>query len=384
MAELFLTVSLFALYYIYHGYLLLLRCVLALRPPAPTGPESFVDSELPKLSVLVTAYNEKAVIKDRIANILACSYPSDRLQVVVASDLSSDGMDQVVRLYPDSRVQLFRPSESAGKTDTQNQAVEYLNGDIWVFTDADTRFRPDFLKILAVCFADAEVGGADGHLIFCSQTTGMGQAQSSYWRYELSLRDCESRLGILAVGSGACLGIRAELFQTMPVGIGEDCVLPLQVVNQGYRMVHVPEAVAEDWMESGAKNELRSRIRMTQRNWRGTWTYPQLLNPLRHPGYAWSLWSHKLLRWLSPVFLVFLTLSGLWLTWTRPWGWVSGTLLGAFYFSASMGWFAQRKGWRWPIAGSVFGFVLANIGFLAGVLLACFSPVEITSYRRSR
>ena len=176
-------------------------------------------------------------------------------------------------------------------------------GPVVIFTDAGSRFEPDFIRRIVAVFSDPSVGAADGHLLFTSDNDNqIAQSQGFYWRYELSLREAESRLGILAVASGACLAVRKQVFRRMDLSIGEDCIVPLDVVTQGLRVVHVPEAIAYDAMENDPEREFRTRVRMTLRNWQGTWSRPQLLNPYKYPGYAFALWSHKLFRWLSPFF----------------------------------------------------------------------------------
>jgi len=306
--------SFWGLYYIYDGYLRLLQLVLLFwrrqpgfqLPPIP----------LPAITVLVTVFNEAETISDKIRNILDTDYPADLLEVLVASDGSTDGTDDIVKGFDDGRVSLFRPKNRVGKTDTQNQAMDKVTSEIVVFTDAGTRFHRSFLKNIVKPFNDTRVGGVDGHLIFITtEASGVSKSQGFYWNQELRLRTFESKAGILAVASGACLAIRRKLFRPMRDTYGEDCVLPLDIVSQGYEMVHAPDAIAYDRMEHEPEKEFRTRTRMTLRNWQGTWSYPRLLSPFHHPGYAFSLWSHKLFRWMSPVFLILLTMASIWLSW---------------------------------------------------------------------
>ena len=118
-------------------------------------------------------------------------------------------------------------------------------------------------------------------------------SQGFYWNYEMKVRHLESQLGWLAVVAGASFAVRRELLQTMDPSIGEDCIVPLDVVQQGYLVVHEPLAKAFDEFEEGSGITLRRRIRQTLRNWQGTWSRPALLNPLLHPWYALALWSHS-------------------------------------------------------------------------------------------
>ena len=301
--EILFWVSLFVLYYIYDGYLRLLLLLDRLFA-AREEPSAHSSGELPRITVLLTVYNEEEAVVNRIQNVLACDYPREKLEVLVASDGSTDATDNVVRYFEDASVVLFRPVERRGKSDTQNQAIQMATGDIIVFTDAGTSFDRQFLRNIVKPFGDPAVGGVDGTCLILEKAgSGINESQNYYWRYELRLRELESELGILAVSSGACLTIRKELFRPMEAVYGEDCIVPLDIILQGYKMKHASNAIAYDTWHSESASEFKARVRMTLRNWGGTWSRPVLLNPLQYGGIAFGLWSHKLLRWLSPVFL---------------------------------------------------------------------------------
>jgi len=290
------------LIYIYFGYCAILRLfskrASSADNPTPTTPHA--------ITVLITAHNEAHSIAARIQNVLSCDYDGPPVQILVGSDGSTDGTDEIVNSYKNPNVQLFRPQFRVGKSDTQNQAISHVTGEIVVFTDADTQFSTEFLREIARPFQNHTVGAVDGHLIFLSNGTSeeISRAQGTYWAQELLIRERESALGTLAVVSGACFAVRKSLLKPIPADVGEDCVVPLQVVSQGFLVVHASKAVAFDYAASESRSEFRGRVRTTLRNWQGTFLYVHLLNPFRHTGYALALWSHKILRWLSPVFLV--------------------------------------------------------------------------------
>lgn len=358
-------ISLLLLTYIYQGYYWLLR-LLPVRAPALSKADY-----TPSVTLLLTVHNEAEVIEERLNNLLELDYPAELLQILVASDRSTDETDQLVTAIDDPRVTLFQPEESEGKTDTQNQAVSQASGDILVFTDADTRFDPMFLRALVAPFVDSQIGGATGHLRFHQDAgDGIAENQGFYWNYELKLRARESLMGWLAVGSGACLAIRRQLFLPMQAAYGEDCILPLDVVTAGKRFVFIPDAHAWDRMESTTSGELATRIRMTLRNWQGTWAYPALLNPFRNPGVAVALWSHKLLRWCSPFFLFMATIAAITLAGNGGLYFLAACGFAGFYLMALLGWGAQGMGRRIPLVHTAFSFLLANIGFAMGLLRA--------------
>ncbi len=375
--------SMFFLYYIYDGYLRFLQLAGMLFS---NKEKRYEHADLPPLTVLLTVCNEAGEIAERICNILDTDYPKDKLQILVASDGSNDGTEEIVagmaEKCANERVQLYRSGARLGKTETQNRAMALATGEIIVFTDAGTRFRRDFLNRIAAPFAAPDVGAVNGHLLFLQDfQSGIAASQGYYWSYELRLRQAESRLAILAVVSGACTAIRKSLFRPMNPTIGEDCVLPLEVAMNGYRVVHAQDAIAVDRMDRDAKGEFRARVRMTLRNWQGTWAYPHLLNPLRHPGYALALWSHKILRWLSPFFLLTAALCA-----------VAGAALdmqsmkiatafaGAFVLAAAIGWQSEKGNFNMPGTGAIYSFLLANAGFLVGVIKA-LRGTRVSGYR---
>lgn len=351
-----------ALIYIYQGYAVVLNFL-------PKGkPLQSVDPELPKVTLLLTVYNEEAIIEEKIANSLALDYPAEKLEILVASDGSTDRTDELVKAVTDARVRLFRPDNPNGKTDTQNKAIATATGDILVFTDAEARLETDFLRALVKPYADPSVGGVCGELYFeNAEGTGIGKNQGFYWNYELKLRRRESERGLLAVASGACMSLRMSLFKPMQAIYGEDCIIPLSVVTQGYRYIHCHEAKAVDRMPNTQKGEFKARVRMTLRNWTGTWAYSHLLNPLKNPGYAFALWSHKLLRWLSPVFLLAFTITACLLPLVNLFLAVVPLGLFAFYLMALVGWMAERGGFKVPLVHIAYSFILANLGFMVGL-----------------
>jgi cellulose synthase/poly-beta-1,6-N-acetylglucosamine synthase-like glycosyltransferase len=373
---------LLVLVYIYFGYLQILKLLARFGKPEKSvlRPETTLPR---KITVLLTVHNEEAVVLERIDNLLTQNYPPEFFEVLVASDGSTDQTDVLVSGVTDPRVRLFSPGMQRGKTATQNLALQTAEGELVVFTDAASRFDRDFLQNINKAFGDDAVGAADGHLLFDAQEENpLAQSQGYYWRYELALRSMESRMGILSVASGACLAVRKKLIREMNPAIGEDCIIPLDVVAQGYRVVHVPDAQAHDQMADAPEQEFRARVRMTLRNWQGTWSRPELLNVFRHPGFAFSLWSHKILRWLSPFFLMGLLVCSNWWAMNGGAGWMAAAAMNSFVALALAGWLSGRAGVRIPLAATAYSFMLVNAGFMLGVIRAV-SGNSIFTYKES-
>lgn len=362
-----------ALAYIYGGYTWIMCKTAQFFPEETFDPFQ----EWPTVTVLVTVHNEEAVIKERIHNLLETNYPLERLEIVIASDGSTDNTNSIVQSLSEKQVSLFLPKNRNGKTDTQNQAIKNITSEIIIFSDAKSLFNKDTLRQLVAPFSNRKVGYTTGKLEFRSLKDSMlADSQNRYWHQEMRLRAAESRLGLLAVGTGAIMAIRRNLFHAMPVHIGDDCILPLMAVRGSTLAVHAPNAWAADYIDDDITTALRSRIRMTQRNWQGTWAYPSLLNPFSHPGYAFSLWSHKLLRWLSPFFLTLWLASSVALL-------VTGSFLllalpgSAFLVLAALTILPINT----PGKQTVQSFLIANYGFAIGVINALLGK-QIRAYNR--
>jgi len=339
--------------------------LLSLARGNPHPPARNASYAIPTVSVILPVYNEEKRIGAKLENVLGQNFPRGQLEVIVVSDGSTDATERIVAGYGDS-VQLLRTAGRVGKSLAQNQAVARARGEIVVLTDAAVVMDADCLRNLLAPFSDERVGCASARLLFGTGNSVTGKDQGLYWNYELKLRRIESELGILATAAGPAMAIRRELWRDLPADYGDDCVLPLDVVLQGSRVVHADTALAWDEAFDTARREFRARVRMTVRNWLGTFSRRALLNPLRHPGIAFALWSHKILRWLSPCFLVAMLAGTVLIAAGGGALWPLGVLTAAFAAGAA-GMFCLFRGRRLPLLASP-GSLLANIAFLFGLL----------------
>jgi cellulose synthase/poly-beta-1,6-N-acetylglucosamine synthase-like glycosyltransferase len=334
--------------------------------------------------VLLTVYNEQETIGKRLDNLLEQNYREGDLEILVASDGSSDNTHAVVERYAarDGRIRLL-VGEGMGKSATQNIALPRASGDIVVLTDADTLFHPETIRQLARHFSDRSVGCVSGRLVLGRTDGNVGEGQGFYWRFEMSLRRMESKIGLLHTASGGVMAFRRNLFRPFNAKYGDDCILPLDILQQGYRIVHEDAALAYDSFPASLRGEFRARTRMTLRNITGTLSMYPLLNPLKYPLQTLAIMSHKLLRWLTPFFLLTTFFSNALLLNTHPvflWAFLFQCL---FYLLGTAGLAGELVSVRIPIASVIFSFLLANAGFLLGVLGAV-SGRRITSYKRQR
>jgi cellulose synthase/poly-beta-1,6-N-acetylglucosamine synthase-like glycosyltransferase len=297
----------FLLVYVYLGYPLFIT-VLARHRVRHLKPEDY-----PRVTVLFCAHNEEAVLPDKIANCKALDYPAELLEFCVGSDGSTDGTAALLQPWAkDQRVRLTLSPERVGKTALLNCIVPTAAGEIVLFSDASTLFPPDTVWRHVAHYADPTVGCVGGNLVFVNAAhSPVSGAHGAYWRYERHLRRCESSLGILACVAGAHYSIRRRLWRSVEPRFADDCNSPLNVIEQGYGVVYDPEASAHEVAAESSTGLMRRRVRMVTRDLEAILARPAVLNPLRFPGVAWSLWSHKVLRWLGAPLLVMLLVSNL-------------------------------------------------------------------------
>lgn len=297
--------SLEVLVYVYLGFplLLLLRSRLH-RRPFRTG------SETPTVSVLIAARNEADVIGSRVENLLELDYPEDQLEVVIASDGSDDGTNEIVRRYANGRVRLLELGR-VGKAAALNAAVEAASGDVLVFSDANSIFRADAVRALVGPLADAEVGGVAGNQVYLSPEAGdvsvVGEQQ--YWNFDRLLKLAQSSAGSVTGATGAIYAIRRSLFKPIRADVNDDLLTSLRVVAQGYRLVFAPEAVAYEPVVETAAQTFSRRVRVMARGLRCVVVMRELLDPRRHGFFSLQLLSHKLLMRTAVIPLVVLAVS---------------------------------------------------------------------------
>ena len=296
--------------YAYPGYALTIWLLSRLfgkrsSPPAASAPAI----DLPSATLLIAAYNEAAVIEERILNALAIDYPRDRFQIVVASDGSSDGTPDIVRRYVDRGVQILDYRERRGKSAVLNATIAGLQTDLVILSDANTFNDPDAVLKLTRWFADPGVGSVVGKLVLTDPATGRN-ADSLYWKYETFLKKCEGRLGGLLGANGAIYAIRRPLYVPIPdQTIVDDFVIPLLAKQEhGGTIVYDPEAVAHEETPENIGSEFHRRARIGAGGFQAIALLWRLLDP--HRGWiSFTFLSHKILRWLCPAFMIGCILS---------------------------------------------------------------------------
>ena len=355
-ALLFFWGALALLAYAYAGFplLLLVRSRLVRRPQHPADHE-------PTVSLIICAHNEVSSIAEKLDNIRRLDYPSDRLEVIVASDGSTDGTDEVVRSRADSGVRLLSLPR-LGKIPTLNAAVAEASGEILVFSDANSMYERGAIRALVRPLADPRVGGVAGDQRYSKAASAAdeGEGERAYWNIDRMLKQWQSRAGSVTSSTGAIHAIRASLFRVVPSGVTDDFWISCNVVAQRARLVFAEDAIAIEPAASSSGLEFDRKVRVMTRGLRGVWLMRELLNPFRHGFYSIQLLSHKILRRL--VFLPLVVLAV-----TAPLLWADGMVyrlatLGqaALYGTAAMGALIPGRGRFSRIASIPFFFCMVN------------------------
>ncbi len=284
--------------YIYFGYPVL-AYLLSRSRPRPICKGAFE----PPVSILTAAHNEASEIGQSLENKLNLDYPTDRIEIIVTSDASTDGTDDIVKRYenrfPD-RVRLLRQDPRQGKTAALNAAVQRARGDILVFADANSHYERQALRKLLANFNDPDVGYVTGNMVYiASDSAVVGEGYTAYMAYENFLRACETQLGSIVGVDGSIDAVRKDLFIEMRPDQLPDFILPLSVVERGSRVVYEPEAILEEQALDSPGDEYAMRVRVALRAFWALSDMKGLLNPLRYGLYSWQLLSHKVLRYTA-------------------------------------------------------------------------------------
>ena len=366
VAEAIFITSVVVLIYTYIGYPALVYLLSLLF-----GRDVRTANVTPRVSIIIAARNEEHDIAAKLENTLVLEYPNDRLEVIVASDCSTDQTDAIVRSFADRGVILQRQSVRLGKTTAQNQAVQLSTGDILVFSDATTRLRLSALNRIVRSFADPEVGCVAGQLEYSdSAASEIGLGCRRYWNWEKRIRLWESRFGSLIGVSGCFYAVRRSCFRNLSGDMIDDFGVASEIHLQGLRTVYDPEALAMESTHQHADEEFRMRVRIIEQSLNALCHYSKRLSR-RWDRFRFQLVSHKWLRYLAPCFLVTAYFSNLLLVnYGAPYtvSFIGMTLL---YLSALAGWRMDRLHRRMGPLMFPYYFVLANLA--AGVALIKFA-----------
>jgi exosortase len=325
------------------------------------------NSALPHVSVLIAAHNEESVIEDRIRNALALDYPQEKIEVLIASDGSTDRTDEIVRSFAGTHVKLLDYPVRRGKAAVLNDTMPRLRGEIVILSDANTHTESDAARALVRWFNDPKVDVVCGRLVL-NDTHHGNNSDGLYWKYETFLKKNESKLGALLGTNGAIYAIRADRFVPIPNNtIIDDFVIPLAAkLRYGSRIVYDQKAVAYEESSPTIHGEFRRRARIGAGGWQAIMLLWGLLNPLK--GWvSFTFFSHKILRWICPFLLIGALVLNLVEIDDRPYQWLLLVQL-ALYAIALIGLSIPGQSRPARVARLASMFISMNAALLVGFL----------------
>ena len=267
---------------------------------------------LPSVTLVIVAHNEELVIKKRLDNALKLNYPKNKLSIIVASDFSTDKTNEIVDSYSSKGVFLYKTKERKGKANAQNEVCETITSEVFAFSDANSMWENDALINLVSNFKDEKVGYVTGKLEYVNiDDNGTSNSEGLYWRYELLLRDLESRVQSITAGNGAIYAIRRSVYEPINVLYNHDFELPSLVRKKNMYSIYDKNSIAKEKAGETSDDEYKRKVRMLGRTWHKILHDFSIFNPLK-VGFLYSIFmfSHRLLRYSTGILqLVILILN---------------------------------------------------------------------------
>lgn len=366
--------SVFLIIYTYIGYPILIALIAKLIP-FPSRASGISD---PSVTLLITAYNEEAVIERKIENSLRLDYPRDRLQIIVAADGSSDRTPEIVGKFHEHGVELTYISLRNGKLAAINRAMAQARGDIVIFSDANNMYDPDTVRKLITPFSDPTVGASTGAKLIIQDGSDLSGAEGIYWKYESWIKTNETVLGTCTSSVGEILAIRHKLYKPPPSHIiNDDYYIVLDLIKRGFRVFYVPEARSFEYISATVRDEMVRRTRMNTGKYQAIFMSYGLL-PFNRPILLWQIISHKYFRAFLPfgfigalltnIFLVLIprdTSTSL-LRMSAPYAWTFLSIQLFFYLLAVLGNLVKFQGLLGKLIYLPTYLVNSNIAILRG------------------
>lgn len=311
------------------------------RRPAPWSP-----APLPGVTVIIPVSNEEVRIVGKVVNTAALRYPADRLQILFVCDGSTDRTASLIAEHATPEMRLIVLPVRRGKAAALNAGLEQARYDILVFSDASIALEPDALERVVAPFSDPSIGCVSGE-----DRIAEAGGEGWYGRYELKLRNLESRVSSIVGASGSFYAQRRRLCAPFTEGMAPDFLSALRTVEQGYRAISEPAAVGAMTSVKDARQEFERKVRTLIRGLTTLFAHLQLLNPIRYKRFAFVLGSHKVMRWLAPVFMLIALVTSIGL-WQRPFYLAALIAQGLLYLCAWAA-FRQWAGAHRSLAGKI-------------------------------
>lgn len=366
--------SLFLIFYTYIGYGLLIYIILLIkRRFSKTVKEKIVNQDnLPTCSLVIAAYNEEDIIKEKIENTLSLSYPPERLKIYFVTDGSSDRTPGIIKQYP--ALTLFHNDERKGKVAAMDRVMEYIDSEVVIFTDANTFLNKEALIAICIHYSDESVGGVAGEkrVSYDEKADASSAGEGIYWKYESQLKKWDSELYSVVGTAGELFSIRRKLYEPVSSDtILDDFVISMRIAEKAYRVVYEPKAFAIETASENVKEELKRKIRIAAGGMQAIFRLKSLLNPFKFPVLCFQYISHRVLRWtITPLLLIVVFAINSYLV-TQKEGGIYSALLYLqiiFYGLALMGWFLEKKQLKMKATFIPYYFCIMNYAVIMGMI----------------
>jgi len=379
-------ISVFLIIYGFAGYVVLLG-LLCLFKHNVSKQNSMLskDEDLPVLTLLISVYNEEMVIEEKLRNALSLDYPKDKLEILVISDGTTDATEDKVKAFADKGVQLLKQEPRGGKTAALNMAVPMARGEIIVFSDANSMYEKGSLQRLAMHFSQRDIGFVTGRTkyISCSGLTTAGTTERMYTRMELLIKRMECQVSSCVGADGAIFAIRKKLYLPLKAYDINDFVIPLNIIEQGYRGILEEKAVCLEESANGISGEFRRQVRITCRTIRAIFNNKNLLNPFKFPFFSFALFSHKLIKYMVPFFLMIAFLTNMAIVATSSGYQILFAAQIIFYLFFISGYLQRNKEDGFKLSRLVYAFVVVSAAMFIG-WIKYFSGETYTTWQSER
>ncbi len=361
-------VSVVFLLYVYIGYPVIMALIAYLYPK----PEYNL-TDYPQVTLIIAAYNESAIIQEKLNNALNLDYPSMKLEIIVAADGSTDDTTAIVKEFESRGVKLSYSAQRQGKLAAISRAVKHASGDILVFSDANNFYSAYSLKYLIQPFINPKVGATTGAKHIRSEGDALSSSEGLYWKYESWIKKNESRVNTCTAAAGEILAVRKELFPKTPPGvINDDFYILLNIIHAGFRVLYVSEAESWERVSQSEQDEIKRRTRITAGRFQALTNFWKWM-PWNNPGAIWQIISHKYFRLFIPFAMLLGLITNLILVINQIWfqinteNWVLWMMAAqiSFYLCAILGSWINLKG-PWKVLYIPVFLVNSNLASLRG------------------
>ncbi len=326
---------------------------------------------MPKVSILIAAYNEEKVIEERLKNIRNLKYDFSKLEVLIGSDCSSDRTNEILldKQKEYSWLKIFLFDKRRGKASVINDLIKLAKNDIVVFSDANTEFKPEALKNLVYSFKDEKIGGVCGKLVLTDDEVEKNESveEKKYWIYETIIKESESRLGLLFAANGGIFAIRKNLFIDIPIekAVTDDLFISLTVIGKGYKFVYAKDAIAVESVGKDVATEFKRKVRFSATNFQ---TMTICLTDIIKRGIliTYAFFSHKISRWFLPFNMILIYLLNIFIFGYNTFVNITFYLQSLFYLFALLGYISSKIRFKFFLFSLPYFFVVANIAVLKG------------------